>query len=156
MPGREANAIRHNDIDQHFLHCQNSLRKSVTLALMKKKAPLQLKFNERLAALRKGRGLTQQALAEMVGMHISQIRRYESGQSQPTLDAIRKLAVALSVSADMLLFEKDERGPDEELKLQFEAVSRLDAEEKRGFRSVIESMILRHEARRWSQAPVKG
>ena len=43
-----------------------------------------------------------------------------------TLDAIRKLAVALSVSADMLLFEKDERGPDEDLKLQFEAVSRLD------------------------------
>jgi transcriptional regulator with XRE-family HTH domain len=123
---------------------------------MKKKAPVQLKFNERLAALRKERSLTQQALAEMVGMHISQIRRYEAGQSQPTLDAIRKLAVALSVSADMLLFEKDERGPDEELKLQFEAVSRLDAEEKRVIRSVIESMILRHEARRWSQAPAKG
>jgi transcriptional regulator with XRE-family HTH domain len=32
-----------------------------------------------LAALRKERGLIQQALAERVGMHISQIRRYESG-----------------------------------------------------------------------------
>jgi hypothetical protein len=42
----------------------------------------------------------------------------------------------------MLLFEKDERGPDEELKLQFEAVSRLDPEEKKIIRSVIESMIL--------------
>jgi transcriptional regulator with XRE-family HTH domain len=83
-------------------------------------------------------------------MHISQIRRYESGQSQPTLDAIRKLALALRVSADMLLFEKDERGPDEDLKLQFEAVSRLDPEEKKVIRSVIESIILRHEARRWS------
>ena len=69
---------------------------------------------------------------------------------QPTLDAIRNLAKALTVSADMLLFEKDERGPDEELKLQFEAVSRLDPEEKKIIRSVIESMILRHEARRWS------
>ena len=37
----------------------------------------------------------------------------------------------------MLLFEKDERGPDEELKLQFEAVSRLDPEEKKIIRSVI-------------------
>jgi transcriptional regulator with XRE-family HTH domain len=91
---------------------------------------------------------TQQALAEKVGMHISQIRRYESGQSQPTLDVIRKLAVALSVSADLLLFEKDERGPDEELKLQFEAVVKLDPEEKRVIRSVIESMILRHDMRR--------
>ena len=52
-------------------------------------------------------------------MHISQIRRYESGQFQPTLDAIRKLSVALSVSADTLLFEKDERGLDDDLKLQF-------------------------------------
>jgi len=131
-----------------------------TLVFVKKKAPPELKFHERLAALRKERGLTQMALAELVGMHISQIRRYESGQSQPTLDAIRKLSVALSVSADMLLFEKDERGPDEELKLQFEAVSRLDPEEKKVIRSVIESIILRNtmkEAeRRFSLAHLAG
>jgi transcriptional regulator with XRE-family HTH domain len=112
--------------------------------VVKRKAPPELRFHERLLALRKERGLTQQALAEMVGMHISQIRRYESGQSQPTLDAIRKLAVALSVSADMLLFEKDERGPGEDLKLQFEAASRLDPEEKNVIRSVIESIVLRN------------
>jgi len=112
--------------------------------LVKKKAPPELRFHERLVSLRKERGLTQQALAEMVGMHISQIRRYESSQSQPTLDAIRKLAIALSVSADMLLFEKDERGPDDELKLQFEAASRLDPEEKKVILSVIESIILRN------------
>ena len=122
--------------------------------LVKKKVPPQLRFDERLLSLRKARGLTQQALADLVVMHISQIRRYESGQSQPTLDAIRKLSVALSVSADMLLFEKDERGPDDDLKLQFEAVSRLAPEEKNVIRSVIESIILRNtmkEAeRRWS------
>lgn len=93
-------------------------------------------------------------------MHISQIRRYESGQSQPTLDAIRKLAVALSVSADMLLFEKDERGPDDELKLQFEAASRLDPEEKKVILSVIESIILRNTmkeaARRFASADTGG
>ena len=122
---------------------------------VKKKAP-PLNFPLHVAALRKERGLTQHALAEMVGMHISQIRRYESGQSQPTLDAIRNLAKALSVSADMLLFEKDERAPDEDLKLQFEAVSRLDPEEKKIIRSVIESMILRHEARRWSATEKSG
>lgn len=116
----------------------------------------ELNFHERLAVLRKKRGLTQHALSGMVGTHISQIRRYESGRSQPTLDAIRKLAIALSVSADMLLFGPDERGPDEDLKLQFEAVSRLDPEEKKIIRSVIESIILRHEARRWSTAGSGG
>jgi transcriptional regulator with XRE-family HTH domain len=79
-----------------------------------------------------------------------QLRRYESGSSQPTLEVIRRMAVALGVSADLLLFAKDERGPDDELKLQFEAVSRLDPEEKKVIRSLLDSMILRHEAKRWS------
>ena len=111
--------------------------------LVKKRVPLELDFHERLVALRKERGLTQHALAELVEMHIAQIRRYES-QSQPTLDAIRKLARALRVSADMLLFAQDERGPDDDLKLQFEAVSRLNADEKNVIRPVIESSILRN------------
>lgn len=112
--------------------------------LVKKRIPPELDFHERLVSLRKERGLTQQALAALVEMHISQIRRYESGQSQPTLDAIRKLARALSVSADMLLFAQDERGPDDDLKLQFEAASRLNPDEKNVIRSVIESIVLRN------------
>jgi transcriptional regulator with XRE-family HTH domain len=123
--------------------------------LVKKKAP-PLNFPRHLVALRKQRGLTQLALAEMVQMHISQIRRYQSGQSQPTLDAIRKPAMALSVSADRLLFEQDERGPDEEWRIQFEAVARLDPEEKKIIHSVIENIILRHKARRWSGADSGG
>ena len=31
---------------------------------------------------------------------------------EPSLDALRRLAVALSVSADLLLFDSDERTPD--------------------------------------------
>jgi transcriptional regulator with XRE-family HTH domain len=112
--------------------------------LVKKKIPPELRFHERLVALRKDRGPTQQALAGMVEMHIAQVRRYESGQSQPTLDAIRKLAVSLSVSADMLLFAHDERCPDDDLKLQFEAASRLNPEEKNVIRSVIESIVPRN------------
>jgi transcriptional regulator with XRE-family HTH domain len=112
--------------------------------LVKKRVPPDLDFHERLVSFRKERGLTQQALAELVGMHISQIRRYESGQSQPTLDAIRKLSRALSVSADMLLFAQNERGPADDLRLQFEAASRLDPEEKNVIRSVIESIVLRN------------
>jgi transcriptional regulator with XRE-family HTH domain len=114
-----------------------------------------LDFPQRLAALRKEHGLTQQTLAARVGVHVVQLRRYEAGASQPTLEVIRKLATALSVSADLLLFGKDERGPDEELRLQFEAVSRFDADEKRVVRSLLEGMILKHEARRWSSAPPK-
>lgn len=106
-------------------------------------------FPQRLAEFRKRHSLTQAQLAERIGTHVVQLRRYEAGSSQPTLDVIRKLATALQVSADLLLFGKDERGPDEDLRLQFEAVSRFDDEEKRVVRSLLEGMILKHEARRW-------
>jgi len=113
-------------------------------------------FNNRLAAFRKERGLTQQALAGRVECHVQQLKRYEAGSSQPTLDVIRKLATALSVTSDQLLFGKDERGPDDDLRLQFEAVSRFDEEEKRVVRSLLEGMILKHEARRWQNVSTSG
>ena len=112
--------------------------------------PSLVDFSQRLAALRRERGLAQQQLADRIQSHVQQLKRYGGGSSQPTLDVIRKLAVALGVTSDQLLFGKDERGPDDELRLQFEAVSQFDAEEKQVVRSLLEGMILKHEARRWS------
>jgi transcriptional regulator with XRE-family HTH domain len=109
-----------------------------------------MQFPERIVALRKEKNLTQQALADKVEVHLTQIQRYESGTVQPTLDVIRRLAIALSVSADMLIFDKDERGPDEDLKLQFEAISRMSKDEKKIIKALLDAMILKHEAQRWS------
>ena len=105
-----------------------------------------MEFPQRLVALRKERGLTQKVLAEQVGVHITQIQRYENGSIQPTLDVLRRLAIALSVSADVLVFDRDERGPDEEFRLQFEAVSRLPAEDKQAIRRLLEGMIVKNRA----------
>jgi transcriptional regulator with XRE-family HTH domain len=107
-------------------------------------------FPQRLSTLRKERSFTQQALAEMVGLGITQMKRYEAGTSQPTLEVIRKLSQALRVSADELLFGKTQRGPDEDLRLQFEAISRFNEDEKKVVRSVLEGLLLTHEARKWS------
>ncbi len=112
---------------------------------------LAMSFPERLSALRKERNFTQQTLADKAEIHVAQIRRYESGETQPALDVIRRLAIALTVSADMLVFDKDERGPDDDLRLQFEAVSRFDAEEKKIVKALLEGMILKHEAKRIAQ-----
>jgi len=109
-------------------------------------------FGKRLAALRKERQLTQQTLAASVGCHVTMIRRYEANETQPTLEVIRKLAVALSVSADKLVFEEGERGPSDDLRLQFEAVSQFTPEEKAVARTVLESLILRHTANRFSRS----
>jgi transcriptional regulator with XRE-family HTH domain len=83
-------------------------------------------------------------------MHVVRLRRYEAGASQPTLHVIRKLSSALQVGVDMLLFAKDRRGPGGGLRLQFDAISRFDGDEKQVIRSPLEGMILKHEARKWS------
>ena len=111
---------------------------------------MRMDFHKRLAQLRKDKGLTQDALASAAGINVSQIKRYETGASQPGLDALRKLAIALGVSTDLLLFDKDERGPDDELRLLFEAVTRFDKEGKRVARTLLESLILKQEAKRWT------
>ncbi|MDP5209740.1 helix-turn-helix domain-containing protein [Microbulbifer sp. 2205BS26-8] len=83
-------------------------------------------------------------------LHINQIRRYESGSAQPTLEGLIKLAKALHVSLDELVFEKDERGPGDKMRLLFEAVERLDEEEQKVIRELLEGMIVKYEARRWT------
>lgn len=113
---------------------------------------LPMSFPERLAALRKEHGFTQQQMADKIGMHVSQLKRYESGASQPTIEVFRRIALALNVSADMLLFETDERGPDERLKLQFEAVSKLDEKEREAVETMIAGVLHMHDAKRWTQA----
>jgi transcriptional regulator with XRE-family HTH domain len=79
-----------------------------------------------------------------------QLARYEGGTSQPTFDVIKNLAIVLQVSADELIFGADERGPSDDLKLQFEAVSRFPDEEKRIIKALLQGMILKHEAKRWA------
>ena len=99
-----------------------------------------MEFPERLTVLRKERGLTQQALADAVGLAVLQIRRYEGGTSQPTLGIIRKLSIALGISADMLVFDAEERKPDEQLRYQFETVSRLSAHEQDIVRELLDAV----------------
>jgi transcriptional regulator with XRE-family HTH domain len=110
-----------------------------------------MSFPARLAQLRKAQGYSQQRLADAVDLHVNQVRRYEAGTAQPTLDALIRLARALRVSLDALVFEEGERGPDPELRLQFEAVSQFTPEEKAVAREVLESLILKHTANRFSR-----
>ena len=107
-------------------------------------------FGQRLAALRRQQALTQQVVADRAGVHVTNIRRYEAGKAAPTVHILRNLAIALHVSADALLFDPAERRPADDLALHLEAVGRLDRDEKAAVLAMIESMLLRHEARRLS------
>lgn len=109
---------------------------------------LPMEFVNRLIELRKQRGLTQQALASAIDLHVNQIKRYEAGTAQPTLDTLVRLAKELHTTLDDLVFGEDHRSPADELKLQFEALSLFDEEDRRIAKALLESLILKHNAKR--------
>ena len=108
-------------------------------------ALISMAFSDRLAAIRKERGFTQKGLANAAGLSQIQVHRYENGGAQPTLEAIKRLAVTLSVTADKLIFDDDERGPSDDLRLQFEAVSSMSDDEKKIIGSLIDAYIKKHQ-----------
>ena len=113
---------------------------------------LTMSFRERLISLRKEKGLTQQALADLAGLNVVQIGRWEKGSSQPSIEALVKLARGLRTSTDQLLFGENERGPEDSLRIQFEATQRLSPNEQALVREFLDAILLKHEARRWTAA----
>lgn len=108
-----------------------------------------MSFSERLITLRRERSLTQQGFADATDIHVQQIKRYEAGSSQPSAEALKKIAKCFGVTTDWLLFDEAERGPDEDLRLQFEAMGQLTPDEKEVARAVLEGLILKHAAQQW-------
>ncbi len=72
-----------------------------------------MKFEEKLIQLRKARGLSQEALAEQLGVSRQAISRWELGETTPDLTNLKQLSALYGVSADYLIH--DEYASDEDL-----------------------------------------
>ena len=73
-------------------------------------------IGENIQVLRKKRNLTQEALAEPVGVPRQTIAKWESGESVPDLSLAGKLAAALDVTLDELVEAPREELEDDSLK----------------------------------------
>ena len=100
---------------------------------------------QRLVRIGKERGPTQQSLADPASAHVVQPRRYECGKSQPALDVLRRLAGTFAVSADLFFFDHEERGPDESMRLWFEAARCLNAGQRKALALIIEGNTLQRQ-----------
>ncbi len=64
--------------------------------------PARLEFGDRVRALRLVRGMTQEDLAEAASIHRTYLAGVETGQRNPTLEVIHKLARGLAVAPEDL------------------------------------------------------
>ena len=62
-----------------------------------------MEFGEKLQALRKSRGLTQEELAEALFVSRTAVSKWESGRGYPSIDSLKELSGFFSVSIDDLL-----------------------------------------------------
>ena len=60
-------------------------------------------FGEKLQALRKEKGLTQEELAERLYVSRTAVSKWESGKGYPSIDSIKDIAAFFSITIDELL-----------------------------------------------------
>lgn len=62
-----------------------------------------MEFGEKLQALRKGRSMTQEALAEALFVSRTAVSKWESGRGYPSIDSLREVSRFFGVSIDELI-----------------------------------------------------
>lgn len=51
------------------------------------------------------------------------------------------------MSLDQLVFDESERGPSDDLRLRFEAVSHMSDDDRRIIKALLDGMIVKHQTR---------
>lgn len=70
-----------------------------------------MSFTERLYALRREKGLSQEDLAEVVGVTRQAVQKWESGASRPDMDNLTTLARYFGVTLDYLITGEETAAP---------------------------------------------
>lgn len=62
-----------------------------------------MSFSDKIKEARLERNLTEEQLAELIGISPRTYRNYETGETVPRIEIIRNLCIALDTSSDDLL-----------------------------------------------------
>lgn len=73
-----------------------------------------MELKDRIAAVRKAAGLTQEQMGELVGVTRQAVSKWESGQTVPDAITIGRLCLALHVSANYVLLGREPEETDAE------------------------------------------
>ena len=66
-----------------------------------------LMFSDRIARLRKDKGLNQKDFAEELGVSVDSVRRWEQGKRSPDIDILGKIAQVLNTTVSYISGETD-------------------------------------------------
>jgi transcriptional regulator with XRE-family HTH domain len=100
---------------------------------------------QRIASLRKKRGLTQETLAQQIGISKQLISDYETGRLHLSDDMLTRISLALKVSADILLgLEKknlDDGQPSLRILKRLNLIEKLPVSEQKALLKTIDKYL---------------
>lgn len=107
-------------------------------------------FGQRLASLRRAKGLTQRELADRIETTRAMVDYYERRAANPTLEVVARVARALDVSpAELMGVEGPtptaRRGPAGKLRVLFDEVSRLPRRQQEKIAEVIAALVSQYD-----------
>lgn len=118
------------------------------MAVSKTERAFYVDLGQRIAALRRDRGLTQVQLAEALGVAQQTLAHYEAGRLRLLAGALPKLAEQLDVNVEELVGTpharkqpRAKRGPVPKVQQQLEQVAQLPRADQRAVMRVLDSML---------------
>lgn len=105
-------------------------------------------IGNKIRQLREEKGLNQEQLAELAGKSVNTIKNIESGKHEPDLKTLRAMAKALSVKVTSLLDEAHSASTQDLLEGMLETVREFDEEERKALVTVLEGLVLKHQAKK--------
>lgn len=109
-----------------------------------------MEFKDRLKFARKKVGFSQQKLADMIGIHVTNVSRYERGENKPTFEVLTKIGDALGVSTDYLMHGDLEDNAnneisDKELLLHFKRATKLPKDQQQLIKEFLDAFLMKAE-----------
>ena len=103
-------------------------------------------FARRLVELRKSRQLTQEGLAEKIGISRGTVAYYEANAKNPRLETIRKIAEVFEVAPEYLVAEDSSSpmgkpGPDSKLEVLTKRIQKLSPAKQRMVINMLEGAL---------------
>jgi transcriptional regulator with XRE-family HTH domain len=97
-------------------------------------------FGNRLAEVRKAKKISQEGLAQLVGVHGAVIGRYEREKVKPSIEMATQIAKALDISLDYLVGSTDLM-LDKTLVNRIQDIQRLDPENKSHLLALMDAFL---------------
>lgn len=109
-----------------------------------------MSFGDNLKKIRAEKNISQGELAKMINVHATHVSRYERNLTSPTIDVAKKIADALEVSTDTLIYGSDEKIissklNDEELLQLFSKVQVLSKDDIHSIKTMLKAFVFKKD-----------